>query len=143
MGRGSALTSTRRIGAFRDHLLAGIAYPYVFLDATHCKARVNRRGYARPDMPLIGERNCRRAHRVAPTSPTGRLRRRRLEAARDRLRLAPGLAPGRGFCGVGVNVARQERVDAAEVGSASTLLFSAFSKLAQQPPASMSAPHSS
>src|SRR5690242_6373355 len=31
------------VGAFRDRPLAGIAYPYVFLDATYCKARVNRR----------------------------------------------------------------------------------------------------
>ncbi|MGN6130812.1 MAG: IS256 family transposase [Nocardioidaceae bacterium] len=31
------------VGAFRDRSLAGIAYPYVFLDATYCKARVNRR----------------------------------------------------------------------------------------------------
>ena len=31
------------VGAFRDRSLAGIDYPYVFLDATYCKARVNRR----------------------------------------------------------------------------------------------------
>src|SRR4051795_8845113 len=31
------------VGAFRDRSLAEIAYPYVFLDATYCKARVNRR----------------------------------------------------------------------------------------------------
>src|SRR4051794_247515 len=31
------------VGAFRDRSLATIAYPYVFLDATYCKARVNRR----------------------------------------------------------------------------------------------------
>jgi transposase-like protein len=31
------------VGAFRDRSLAQIAYPYVFLDATYCKARVNRR----------------------------------------------------------------------------------------------------
>ena len=31
------------VGAFRDRSLAGVAYPYVFLDATYCKARVNRR----------------------------------------------------------------------------------------------------
>ncbi|WP_242498321.1 IS256 family transposase, partial [Nocardioides glacieisoli] len=31
------------VGAFRDRTLADIAYPYVFLDATYCKARVNRR----------------------------------------------------------------------------------------------------
>src|SRR5689334_11775659 len=32
-----------QVGAFRDRSLAGISYPYVFLDATYCKARVNRR----------------------------------------------------------------------------------------------------
>ncbi len=31
------------VAAFRDRSLAEIAYPYVFLDATYCKARVNRR----------------------------------------------------------------------------------------------------
>ena len=31
------------VGAFRDRSLAEVAYPYVFLDATYCKARVNRR----------------------------------------------------------------------------------------------------
>src|SRR3954453_2209751 len=31
------------VGAFRDRSLAETAFPYVFLDATYCKARVNRR----------------------------------------------------------------------------------------------------
>jgi len=31
------------VGAFRDRSLAGQAFPYVFVDATYCKARVNRR----------------------------------------------------------------------------------------------------
>ena len=31
------------VGSFRDRTLAEQAYPYVFLDATYCKARVNRR----------------------------------------------------------------------------------------------------
>jgi putative transposase len=31
------------VGAFRDRSLAGQVFPYVFLDATYCKARVNRR----------------------------------------------------------------------------------------------------
>jgi putative transposase len=31
------------VAAFRDRSLAEIAFPYVFLDATYCKARVNRR----------------------------------------------------------------------------------------------------
>src|SRR4051812_8801072 len=31
------------VGAFRDRTLAEAAYPYVFLDATYCKARVNHR----------------------------------------------------------------------------------------------------
>ncbi|MGC9671589.1 IS256 family transposase [Planosporangium sp. 12N6] len=31
------------VGAFRDRSLAASAFPYVFLDATYCKARVNRR----------------------------------------------------------------------------------------------------
>ncbi|SDR95858.1 Transposase (or an inactivated derivative) [Jiangella sp. DSM 45060] len=31
------------VGAFRDRSLGETTYPYVFLDATYCKARVNRR----------------------------------------------------------------------------------------------------
>jgi transposase-like protein len=31
------------VGAFRDRSLAEVAFPYVFLDATYCKARVRRR----------------------------------------------------------------------------------------------------
>ena len=31
------------VGAFRGRSLAEQAYPYVFLDATYCKAPVNRR----------------------------------------------------------------------------------------------------
>jgi putative transposase len=31
------------VGAFRDRSLAGQSFPYVFVDATYCKARVNRR----------------------------------------------------------------------------------------------------
>jgi putative transposase len=31
------------VAAFRDRSLAGMAFPYVFLDATYCKARVDHR----------------------------------------------------------------------------------------------------
>ena len=31
------------VAAFRDRPLSGTAFPYVYLDATYCKARVNRR----------------------------------------------------------------------------------------------------
>jgi putative transposase len=31
------------VAAFRDRSLAGQAFPYIFVDATYCKARVNRR----------------------------------------------------------------------------------------------------
>ena len=33
----------QEVGAFRDRSLAGQQFPYVFLDATYCKARVDRR----------------------------------------------------------------------------------------------------
>ena len=33
----------QEVGAFRDRSLADQAFPYVFLDATYCKARVNHR----------------------------------------------------------------------------------------------------
>ena len=32
------------VGAFRDRSLADVAYPYVFLEATYCKARVDTGG---------------------------------------------------------------------------------------------------
>ena len=31
------------VNAFRDRTLGEVSYPYVFLDATYCKARVNHR----------------------------------------------------------------------------------------------------
>ena len=33
----------QEVAAFRDRSLAGQSFPYVFVDATYCKARVNRR----------------------------------------------------------------------------------------------------
>jgi mutator family transposase len=41
--RGSARTSMTRSARFGDRSLADVAYPHVFVDATYCKARVNRR----------------------------------------------------------------------------------------------------
>src|SRR3954453_4169767 len=38
--RGSAVSSTPDLAAFRDRSLADQAFPYVFLDATYCHARV-------------------------------------------------------------------------------------------------------
>jgi hypothetical protein len=38
----------QEVGAFRDRSLAGQHFPHVFLDATYCKARVNRRVDAVP-----------------------------------------------------------------------------------------------
>jgi len=42
------------VGAFRDRSLAEVAYPYVFLDATYCKARVNRRVVSQAVVIAIG-----------------------------------------------------------------------------------------
>jgi putative transposase len=36
------------VSAFRDRSLAGQLFPYVFVDATYGKARVNRRVVAQP-----------------------------------------------------------------------------------------------
>src|SRR4051794_20071720 len=48
------------VAAFRDRSLADQAFPYVFLDATYCKARVDRRGVS----PAVGV-----ATRGAPHRP--------------------------------------------------------------------------
>jgi putative transposase len=45
------------VHAFRDRSLAGIAYPYVYLDATYCKARVNRRVVAQAVVVATGIRS--------------------------------------------------------------------------------------
>ena len=42
------------VGAFRDRSLAGTTYPYVFLDATYCKARVNHRVVSQAIVVAIG-----------------------------------------------------------------------------------------
>jgi putative transposase len=44
------------VGAFRDRSLGEIAYPYVFLDATYCKARVNRRVVSATGVTADGRR---------------------------------------------------------------------------------------
>src|SRR4051795_6255774 len=41
--RGSAADLDEEVSGFRDRSLADQPFPYVFLDATYCKARVNRR----------------------------------------------------------------------------------------------------
>jgi transposase-like protein len=42
------------VGAFRDRSLADTTYPYVFLDATYCKARVNHRVVSQAVVVAIG-----------------------------------------------------------------------------------------
>jgi len=42
------------VSAFRDRSLAGQAFPYVFVDATYCKARVNRRVVAQAVVVATG-----------------------------------------------------------------------------------------
>ena len=42
------------VAAFRDRPLDGCAYPYVFLDATYCKARVGRRVVSQAVVVAIG-----------------------------------------------------------------------------------------
>jgi transposase-like protein len=42
------------VAAFRDRSLADIAYPYVFLDATYCKARVNHRVVSQAVVVAVG-----------------------------------------------------------------------------------------
>lgn len=42
------------VGAFRDRTLSDTTYPYVFLDATYCKARVNHRVVSQAVVVAIG-----------------------------------------------------------------------------------------
>jgi putative transposase len=42
------------VAAFRDRSLAGQTFPYVFVDATYCKARVNRRVVAQAVVVATG-----------------------------------------------------------------------------------------
>jgi transposase-like protein len=42
------------VAAFRDRSLADIEYPYVFLDATYCKARVNHRVVSQAVVVAVG-----------------------------------------------------------------------------------------
>jgi putative transposase len=42
------------VAAFRDRSLAGQTFPYVFLDATYCTARVNRRVVAQAVVVATG-----------------------------------------------------------------------------------------
>ncbi|WP_392390607.1 transposase [Nocardioides sp. L-11A] len=64
------------VGAFRDRSLAEIAYPYVFLEATYCKARVHRRvvsqGEGDRDRYHRGRASLRSSGSMAGTAQTGR-----------------------------------------------------------------------
>ena len=44
----------QEVAAFRDRSLAGQVFPYVFVDATYCKARVNRRVVAQAVVVATG-----------------------------------------------------------------------------------------
>ena len=42
------------VSAFRDRTLAETSYPYVFLDATYCKARINHRVVSQAVVVAVG-----------------------------------------------------------------------------------------
>ena len=42
------------VAAFRDRTLAETSYPYVFLDATYCKARINHRVVSQAVVVAVG-----------------------------------------------------------------------------------------
>jgi putative transposase len=60
------------VGAFRDRSLAEVAYPYVFLDATYCKARVNRRVVSQAVVIATGSPLTGAARSSGSTSVTAR-----------------------------------------------------------------------
>ena len=60
------------VGAFRDRSLGVVAYPYVFLDATYCKARVNHRVVSQAVVIATGVTPTAAARSSASTSATPR-----------------------------------------------------------------------
>jgi putative transposase len=60
------------VGAFRDRSLAGQVFPYVFVDATYCKARVNRRVVAQAVVVATGCAVTAAARSSASPSATAR-----------------------------------------------------------------------
>jgi transposase-like protein len=66
------------VTAFRERPLGELAFPYVFLDATYCKARVNRGSSTRPSSsppasPLTGTARCSASRsETARTARSGR-----------------------------------------------------------------------
>ena len=64
------------VGSFRDRSLAEQAFPYVFLDATYCKARVNRRVVSQAVVIATGV--AADGHREVPGLRRRRQRGRRL-----------------------------------------------------------------
>jgi putative transposase len=58
------------VSAFRDRSLAESAYPYVFLDATYCKARVNHRVVSQAVVIATGSPATAAARSSASTSAT-------------------------------------------------------------------------
>src|SRR3712207_5821724 len=79
------------VAAFRDRSLADTAYPYVFLDATYCKARVDRRVVAQAVVIATGV--AADGHREVLGFAVGDLRGRRVP---DRVPAhAEGPRPGR------------------------------------------------
>src|SRR4051794_27231053 len=65
------------VAAFPDSSLAEQAFPYVFLDATYCKARVNRRVVSQAvviatGVPPTGTARCSASPSATPkTAPSG------------------------------------------------------------------------
>jgi putative transposase len=60
------------VAAFRDRSLAGQVFPYVFVDATYCKARVNRRVVAQAVVVAAGVCGDGAARSSASPSATAR-----------------------------------------------------------------------
>ena len=60
------------VAALRDRTLAGMTFPYVFLDATYCKARVNHRVVSQAVVVATGVAADGRARSWGSTSATAR-----------------------------------------------------------------------
>jgi len=91
------------VAAFRDRSLAGQAFRYLFLDATYCKARVDRRVVSQAVVVAIGWPRTGTARKLVPSAQSRPriLMRSRSARKSSTPRLPRPPADAEGLCAVG------------------------------------------